>query len=52
MNNNNIIERKGQSSRTRKAYNIAAECPKDYYYNLKTKSNLPESLSQNYEHLQ
>jgi hypothetical protein len=42
MNNNNIIERKGWSPCTRKVYK-RAEYPRDYY-NLKNKSNLPDSF--------
>jgi hypothetical protein len=41
--NNNIIERKGQIPRTLKVYK-KAEYPKGYY-NLKNKSNLPDSES-------
>jgi hypothetical protein len=45
MNSNNFIERKEQSPRTRKVYK-RTEYPKGYY-NLKNKSNLPDSPSQN-----
>jgi hypothetical protein len=44
-NNNNIIERKGQNPCTKGVYK-RIEYPKDYC-NLKNKSNLPDSLSQN-----
>lgn len=44
MNNNNIIDRKGQSPCTPRVYK-RAEHSKNYY-NLKDKSNLQDSLGQ------